>query len=455
MKFVISIVFYVFLNFVFAQTNSKILKKEQQNLEKRITNTKSLLKKVKNNSQNSLNALRLIDIQIRNREELLTIFDDQVRMAEIAMKEKKQTIQRLKLRIEKLKKQYKLMVLYAFKHRNNNSNIMYLLSAKNYNEANKRNSYLKRVAEMQKKQVVIIRQNKKIIGDEINNIAKSKEEKLTVIEEKKAEKKLIEIDKSVKEITISKYKNEEKKLSLQLQEDETKKQNLKQKIAQAIRKEILDEQKKQQELALKEKAKNEKIAREKEEKAKKDKEVTDKKNKENLENEVKPTTSTEKTIEKKKETVYISNTEDATVIALDKNFISNRGKLPSPVINGSIVERYGKNPHPTLDGVTTNNNGIDISCSGGSNVRAIFTGEVSSIFSISGAGKVIIIKHGNYRSVYSNIQESYVSVGAKVSVRQNIGSLIKEGGISICHFEIHQVINGVTQSLNPSLWISK
>lgn len=451
MKFVISMFFIAFLNLIFTQTNSKALKKEQQNLEKRITNTKSLLKKIKNNSQNSLNALRLMDIQIRNREELLTIFDDQVRMAEIAMKEKKQTIQRLKLRIEKLKKQYKLMVLYAFKHRNNNSNIMYLLSAKNYNEATKRNSYLKRVAEMQKKQVVIIRQNKKIIGNEINNIAKSKEEKLTVIEEKKAEKKLIEIDKSVKEITISKYKNEEKKLSLQLQEDETKKQNLKQKIAQAIRKEILDEQKKQQELALKEKAKNEKIAREKEEKAKNEKEKL-----QNTENKINPLISEEKKNEEKKnEVVFVPYVESSITTKLDKQFISNRGKLPSPVINGSIVERYGKNPHPTLDGVTTNNNGIDISCSGGSNVRAIFNGEVSSIFSISGAGKVIIIKHGNYRSVYSNIKESYVSVGVKVSVRQNIGSLIKEGNISICHFEIHQVINGVTQSLNPSLWISR
>ena len=452
MKFVISMFFIAFLNLIFTQTNSKALKKEQQNLEKRITNTKSLLKKVKNNSQNSLNAVRLMDIQIRNRQELLNIFDNQVRLAEIAMKEKKQTIHRLKLRIEKLKKQYKLMVLYAFKHRNNNSNIMYLLSAKNYNEATKRNSYLKRVAEMQKKQVAIINQNKKILSNEINDIAKSKEEKLSVIDEKRSEKKLIEIDKSLKEIAIGKYKNEEKKLYLEIQVDETKKQTLKQKIAIAIQNEVLAEQKKQQEIALKEKAK---IAKEKEEKAKKEKEVTDKKNKENLENEVKPTTLTEKTIEKKKETVYISNTEDATVIALDKNFISNRGKLPSPVNNGSITERYGKNPHPTLDGVTTNNNGIDISCSGGSNVRAIFNGEVSSIFSISGAGKVIIIKHGNYRSVYSNIQESFVSIGAKVSVRQNIGSLIKEGGISICHFEIHQVINGVTQSLNPSLWISR
>lgn len=450
MKFVISIQFILALNLTFTQTNSKVLKKEQQNLEKKITNTKSLLKKVKNNSQNSLNAVRLMDIQIRNRQELLNIFDNQVRIAEIAMKEKLHTIQKLKLRIEKLKNQYKLMLLYTFKHRNNNKNIMYLLTAKNYNEATKRNSYLKRVVEIQKKQVAIIKQNKKNINNEINDIAKNKEEKLSVIEVKKTEKMLIENDKYLKELAINKYKNEEKKLYSDLQIDEINKQNLKQKIARAIQNEIAAEQKRQQELALKEKAKNEKNAREKEEKAKKENERL-----QSTENKIDVTITEEKVAKKKNEVVFVPYTESPITLNLDKKFISNRGTLPSPVTKGSVIERYGKNPHPTLNGVTTNNNGIDISCASGSTVKAVFDGEVSSIFSIAGAGKVIILKHGNYRSVYSNIQESYVSVGAKVSGRQNIGSLIKEGGISICHFEIHQVTNGVTQSLNPSLWISR
>ena len=153
-----------------------------------------------------------------------------------------------------------------------------------------------------------------------------------------------------------------------------------------------------------------------------------------------------------KENVFKESTAD---IALGKNFQLSKGLLPWPVNSGSITEKYGKNPHPTLNGVITNNNGIDITCSIGSNVRAVFGGEVSSIFNIPGAGKVVIVKHGNYRTVYSNIKETYLKIGSKVVTKQNIGSLIQEGNISICHFEIHQVINGITQSLNPSLWISK
>ena len=448
MKFVISLFLFFVVQFGFSQTNSKSLKKEQQQLESKISNTKKLLKQVKSNQQNSLNAIRLIDNQIKSREDLVRIYDIQVRAAEIEIIEKKQRINRLKERISNLKTQFRSMMLYSYKHRGNHRNIMFILSSQNYNEAYKRNSYLKKLAEIQKKQVAIIKQNQKVIYSDIQTINNNKQEKLSIIEEKKTEKKLIEIDRGVKQQTFNKFKQEEKNLFTQLEVAERKKQNLKQEIAKAIKLEILVEQKKQEEIAKKERAKKEKAEKEKIEK---------------LANEEK-TIGNAETKKEKLESKSIENTENKIVstytepkesIALGKNFQLSKGLLPWPVNSGSITEKYGKNPHPTLNGVITNNNGIDITCSIGSNVRAVFGGEVSSIFSIQGAGKVIIVKHGNYRSVYSNIKDTYVKIGAKVATKQNIGSLIQEGNLSICHFEIHQVINGVTQSLNPSLWISK
>ena len=448
MKFVISLFLFFVVQFGFSQTNSKSLKKEQQQLESKISNTKKLLKQVKSNQQNSLNAIRLIDNQIKSREDLVRIYDIQVRAAEIEIIEKKQRINRLKERISNLKTQFRSMMLYSYKHRGNHRNIMFILSSQNYNEAYKRNNYLKKLAEIQKKQVAIIKQNQKVIYSDLQTINNNKQEKLSIIEEKKTEKKLIEIDRGVKQQTFNKFKQEEKNLFNQLEVAERKKQNLKQEITKAIKLEILIEQKKQEEISKKERAKKEKADKEKAEK---------------LANEEKTIVNSE-TKKEKLESKSLENTENKIVltfaepkesIALGKNFQLNKGLLPWPVNSGSITEKYGKNPHPTLNGVITNNNGIDISCSIGSNVRAIFGGEVSSIFSIQGAGKVIIVKHGNYRSVYSNIKDTYVKIGAKVATKQNIGSLIQEGNISICHFEIHQVINGVTQSLNPSLWISK
>jgi septal ring factor EnvC (AmiA/AmiB activator) len=448
MKFVISLFLFFVVQFGFSQTNSKSLKKEQQQLESKISNTKKLLKQVKSNQQNSLNAIRLIDNQIKSREDLVRIYDIQVRAAEIEIIEKKQRINRLKERISNLKTQFRSMMLYSYKHRGNHRNIMFILSSQNYNEAYKRNNYLKKLAEIQKKQVAIIKQNQKVIYSDIQTINNNKQEKLSIIEEKKTEKKLIEIDRGVKQQTFNKFKQEEKNLFTQLEVAERKKQNLKQEITKAIKLEILIEQKKQEEIAKKERAKKEKAEREKAEKlANEEKTIGNAEpKKEKLES---------KSIENTENKIVSTYTEPKESIALGKNFQLSKGLLPWPVNSGSITEKYGKNPHPTLNGVVTNNNGIDITCSIGSNVRAIFGGEVSSIFSIQGAGKVIIVKHGNYRSVYSNIKDTYVKIGAKVATKQNIGSLIQEGNISICHFEIHQVINGVTQSLNPSLWISK
>ncbi len=448
MKFVISLFLFFVVQFGFSQTNSKSLKKEQQQLESKISNTKKLLKQVKSNQQNSLNAIRLIDNQIKSREDLVRIYDIQVRAAEIEIIEKKQRINRLKERISNLKTQFRSMMLYSYKHRGNHRNIMFILSSQNYNEAYKRNSYLKKLSEIQKKQVAIIKQNQKVIYSDIQTINNNKQEKLSIIEEKKTEKKIIEIDRGVKQQTFNKFKQEEKNLFTQLEVAERKKQNLKQEITKAIKLEILIEQKKQEEIAKKERAKKEKADKEKAEKlANEEKTIVNAEpKKEKLES---------KSIENTENKIVSTYTEPNESIALGKNFQLSKGLLPWPVNSGSITEKYGKNPHPTLNGVVTNNNGIDITCSIGSNVRAIFGGEVSSIFSIQGAGKVIIVKHGNYRSVYSNIKDTYVKIGAKVATKQNIGSLIQEGNISICHFEIHQVINGVTQSLNPSLWISK
>src|SRR5690606_64102 len=131
----------------------------------------------------------------------------------------------------------------------------------------------------------------------------------------------------------------------------------------------------------------------------------------------------------------VAFTETKENIAMGKNFESNRGKLPWPVAKGSITENYGKNAHPTLPNVFTNNNGIDIGAPKNSQVRAVFEGEVTSVLNIPGAGKVVIIKHGAYRTVYSNLQEAYVSVGDKVGSKQSIGSLLAddEGNLSTAH----------------------
>jgi septal ring factor EnvC (AmiA/AmiB activator) len=446
------VVLLLFFGFVNGQTSSDKLKKEQQKLEKKISNTKVLLNKVKSSSQASLNEIKLIDNQIKSRESLVRVFDNQVRVAEIKMVEKKQEVNQLKTRLIQLKKQYKSMLLYAYKHRNNYGKIMFILSSDNYNEASKRTKYLRKVAAIQKKQMALILHNRSLIHKELNQIKEEKETKTKALEEKKLEREQIAKDKVSKEKTYQKFKQEEQKLYAQLKEDERKKEELKQKINAAIRADIARQE---AERARKEAETIKK--READAKKKKEQDELARKNKEKEKGKTSSTTTTpEKTPEKEPEEtkapVFVETSEGSVA---GKNFESNKGRLPAPVSSGSIVESFGRNAHPTLPDVYTNNNGVDYACSKGANVRAIFEGEVTSVFSITGAGKVVIIKHGNYRSVYSNLKETFVSIGSKVSTKQAIGSLMTDGNVSICHFEIHQIISGVPKCLNPQLWVGR
>jgi septal ring factor EnvC (AmiA/AmiB activator) len=411
----------------FAQNSPDNLKKEQRNLEKKIAQTKSLLKQVQTNTKNSLHEVVLLNNQIKSREALVRVFDSQVRMAEIKMISKKNEITRLKARLIKLRTQYRQMLRYAYKKRNNLGRLMFLLSSKSYQEALLRHDYLKKVARLHRRQMEIIKQNQNLISREINVIEEQKNYKELALNEKKEEKKKIETDKVQKEKTYAKLKLNEISLLAQLSEAEKKRKTIESQIQSAILAE----------------AKKEGERRKAKESAKPKPNTTP----------AKPSEGTGKTTAPSK--TYKPETLSSEGAVSGKNFEANKGQLPSPVIGGSVTSKFGKNAHPTLKDVYENNNGIDLSCSAGASVRSVFDGEVSSVFSIAGAGKVVIIKHGNYRSVYSNLRSVAVSVGQIVSTKQNLGILLTEGNISVLHFEIHSVSGIDTTPLNPSLWMKK
>jgi septal ring factor EnvC (AmiA/AmiB activator) len=259
-------------------------------------------------------------------------------------------------------------------------------------------------------------------------LKKDKANKEELLQTKIEERDLVLKDKLSKEATLAKYKKDEKKLQAELKANEKKKADLKKKIKSAIEKEIAEAEAKAKKSQAKKETKSSSSS----------------------------TASSGSSSSSKSTSKEAVPTETKESLAMSKSFEGNRGKLPWPVLKGTIVEGYGKNPHPTLANVFTNNNGIDIGAPKNAQVRAVFEGEVSSIISIPGAGKCVIIKHGAYRTVYSNLQDVFVSVGTKVSTKQAIGSLLSEEGssLSTAHFELHQVVNGSPQRINPTLWLA-
>ena len=365
----------------FAQTSDK-LKKEQELLEKKIAVTKSLLDKTKTNTASSLNELKVIQNQISFRERLLKNYDDQIRGAELTVREKDAVILKLKEKVEALKIQYKKLLLYAYKHRNKYGKVMYIFASDSYNEARKRNKYLKRIAALQQKQFLVIRQNQKLIKEEIAKIQDEKQQKIIVLSEKKKERLEIEKDREKKEEVYQKFREEEEKLLAKLRQEEKEKELLRSRINAAIQKEIAEAEARR---------KKEEAAALAAAKAKEAKEST-------VASEPKEATTTSKP------SIVLEETKEAAV--LSKSFEGNKGKLPWPVATGTITENFGTNPHPTLKNVSTNNRGIDISAGKNAQVRAVFDVEVTSVLNIPGAGKVVIIKHGNYRTVYSSLEDT-------------------------------------------------
>lgn len=299
---------------------------------------------------------------------------------------------------------------------------MYVISADNYYEGLKRKKYLERISEIQQKQFLVIQQNQALIKSEIKVIEKEKTYKQKVIAEKSKEKAAILEDKKKQEDIYQNFKAQEGELIAKLKNEELKKAVLRKRINAAIRKEIAEAE-----------------ARRRKAEARRRKEEAER-NKNN------PAA--------KPKTPNIAYTKE--VARLSKSFEGNKGRLPWPVAKGTITEKFGKNPHPTLRDVYTNNRGIDISSPKNAQVRSVFDGVVTSVLNIPGAGKVIIIKHGNYRTVYSNLKDTYVTKGDVVTTKKVIGSLLSKDGqaVSIVHFELHKVSGNNVECLNPTLWVT-
>lgn len=423
-KHIVLVILFVFPTILLAQSSTDKLKKERDRLEKNISNTKSLLEKTKSTKEVTLNELKLIDNQVKFREELLQNFDNQIKGTELKIEQKNMQIEELETKLKSLKIQYKKLVIYAYKKRSKAGQMMFLFSSTSYYEALKRKKYLDKIAEIQRKQKLIILQHKKLIAREKGELVEEKTYKEKIADEKRVEKDEILKDKDKQAKTLTKLKQEETKLIAQMQKDELRKQEIKRKIDQIIQADI-----------AKNSAKNSKTTKTSKSGDKKPKSGT--------------TTGTNTKTKPDKE-VTLSEPKD---VALNSNFESNKGKLPWPVTTGSITEGFGKNAHPSIPNIFTNNNGVDFSTNKGAQVRAVFEGEVTTVINIVGAGKTIIIKHGNYRTVYSNLQDVYVTKGDKVNTKQAIGSLLppESGSLSVLHFEVRQDV----AVLNPSLWITR
>ncbi len=381
-----------------AQTKADLEKKKKKTINE-INYTNKLLEETRKNQKESENNLALLGNQISSRKELISDINLEIKLVSEKIKETESIIAMMTEDLENLKSSYGRMLQVAWKNQNKNNEIMFLLSSKDFNQSYMRLKYMQQMADYRKRQLIAINAIKAFLERQKEKLLAQKAEHQKLLDEEKVEARNLETAKKQQESTLAKLKGKEADLKKQLAEKNKQKQQLQ----AAIEKLIAEEVKKS--AASKGKANSGKYELTPEEKI-----VSD-------------------------------------------NFGSNVGKLPWPVQRGVIVSRFGKQPHPVIANVEIDNKGIDISTTTGSDARAVFDGEVRKVFSIPGAQTAVIIRHGEYLSVYTHLNNVYVSTGDKVKAKQAIGKIYTDDSENktVLHFEIWKG----SATLNPASWLAK
>ncbi|MDO5760600.1 MAG: peptidoglycan DD-metalloendopeptidase family protein, partial [Bacteroidota bacterium] len=317
------------------------------------------------------------------------------------------------------KQNYVKMLRYAQKHRSALYRLLFIFSAKDYHEAYQRYVFFKKYASLQRMQMNKI-ENKTIeLSSMSDALLNQKKQQSLLLKQEKVNAATLNKEKQQQEKVVNNIKQQENKLAKELKAKEAKRKKLQKQIDAAISAEV----KKQAEIAS-----------------------NKRKNASANTTKKKETTSEDKNSAKKNYVMAATPKEEA----LSQSFETNKGKLPWPVSKGVIVSSFGKHPHPDIAGVEIENLGIDIRTTKGAGVKAVFEGEVCKVFPGPNGNKIVIIRHGEYMTVYTNLASVSVTDGTKVSTGQTIGTIAtNDNGESEINFQVRKGV----KCQNPSVWL--
>ncbi|MCK5846635.1 MAG: peptidoglycan DD-metalloendopeptidase family protein [Bacteroidales bacterium] len=372
----------------------KQLQSQQKSITKKINYTKHLLKETKNKKLSSLNELSLLHMQVNERKQLIRSYGNEISLIDNQIKTNQDDIMRLERDLKLLKKEYAQLIYQSYKSRDNFDQWMFLFASKDFYQAMRRMRYLREYNEYRRLKATEIEQTKISLQEEIALLEEQKDERLGVLVSKETETRELENDRLRKQRTINNLKKEEKNIRKQLQQQQREWNTLSKKIQKIIEDEL---------------------------------------NKTSPDGNKIPLTPAE--------------------VALGESFVSNAGKLPWPTTRANIISKYGKHRHPDMPGIIVNNSGTDFRCEKGTTVKAVFEGKVTKIFVMPRYYKVIMVKHGAYLTVYSNIKDVFVQEGQMVKLKEKLGTVWTDpnSGETILHFELRK--GAVPQ--NPSKWLLK
>ncbi len=379
--------------FALAQSIDK-LRDDIRRAEEEIRIANSLLKQTQKDKSASQNELKLIQARIRSRKNIISSLSQQMVMIGRDMDSKSKTVSQLEAELKTLKKEYGEMIYSSYKNYKLNNYMVFLFSSKNFNDATMRIEYMKRYNNVQEQKAAQIDSLTRNLSTQITELASKRKELDATRESKNKEVATLGQDEKQYQASVTSLRSKEGQLSRELKE----KRGRINKLQQQIQKIIAEEARKSR--------------------------------------------ATQRTAIQEKYDMELTG-----------RFDQNQGRLPYPVREGVIVDTYGVHAHPTEKGLMINNKGVNIASSKGASVNCVFEGEVSRIFFFQGLNNSVMVRHGNYITVYSNLETVAVKKGDKVRAGQTLGRISSSDNSedNVLHFEIWRE----TDNLNPGLWLRR
>ena len=372
---------------------------------------------IKNNSakkEKSMGEILSLQAKIKSREGLIGNINNQIGDLDATIDKTAEEISTKAVEVNKMKTDYANMLRKSYQNLTLQNQTVFLLSANSFYDGVRRYNYLLKIAEYRKGQAVAIQ---KAIGElqvKKEDLQENKHEKENLLVKQTAQKEELETEKKEKDVAVAVLLEKEKKLRKAQQEKNKAAVQLNNRIQAIIEDEIRQARKKAEEQA--------------------------KRN---------PGTTKDVSIKKgTNETMPLTPAEQA----LSNEFSNNQGKLPWPVLRGHIVSQFGKHEHPLLKNVMVENNGVDIKTETGADARAVFGGSVVSIFFLPTTQNCVIVKHGEFFTVYSNIETVAVKTGQTLTTKQALGKLHtdKTEDLTKVHLEIWKG----KDKMDPQLWLA-
>lgn len=444
------------------------LERRRSAMLKSIKETEEQLADAKKDTRATMGQLRALQNKLRKRRGIIQNINQEIGQINRSIKHSSEEIVQLRKNLGVLKMRYAQSIRYAYKSRSSYDMLAFLFSADDFNDALRRMKYLKKYRDHRKNQAEQIRLTQDRIQSQIDLLNSEKVQKDNLLNTEESQKQSLEDEKAQVDKVVAQLKGREKELVAEI--------NKKKKAADKLNKAVQDIIQKQIELAKKkaeEEERKRKAAAANNNNSNNSNDITNYANKgsnmvvkSDTKTDIPPSSTSSgsnsssddntatKTVDKPKpkpkNTYNYPMTPEAT--ALSNSFASNKGKLPWPVEKGFVAVGFGKYKHPIAEKVEMENYGVDIGTSPGAKARAVFEGTVTSVLYIPGKEWNVIISHGHFFTVYSQLSEVLVKKGQSVSTKQAIGKVsVNEDGESFINFQVWSGANKV----DPAYWIAK